>query len=276
MPDLESLPPLRDVIAAHDLRAEKKFGQNFLLDMNITDKIARLAGDLSNSHVIEIGPGPGGLTRSLLKAGAKKITAIEFDPRAVSALQELVTASGNRLDVLMADALSTDLLSLGHEPKKIVANLPYNIATPLLTRWLNDLRDHPGCYTAMILMFQKEVAERITAKNRSDDFGRLSVISQWICTVDRAFDLPPSAFTPPPKVVSSVVRFAPKQLPVDDPPFRTVEKITAVAFGQRRKMLRSAMKSMPDVLQKSGIDGTKRAEELDIVDFIRMARHLNA
>ena len=274
--DIELLPPLRDVIASHNLRAEKKFGQNFLLDINITDKIVRAAGDLSGIHVIEIGPGPGGLTRSLLKSNAQKITAIEFDPRAVGALQDLIPMSQGRLEVIEADALSCDLTKIKPGPKAIISNLPYNIATPLLMHWLQDLHKDPESYSTMILMFQKEVAMRIVAESGSNSFGRLSIIAQWICDAGRVFDLPPSAFTPPPKVTSSVVQFRPRIRPVDDPSFEAVERITAAAFGQRRKMLRSAMKQIPGVLQKAEIDETKRAEELGVVDFIRMAKCLNA
>lgn len=276
---IESLPPLRDVIAAHDLRAEKKLGQNFLLDLNITDKIARAAGDLNGKHVIEIGPGPGGLTRSLLRAGAARVTAIEFDPRAIAALKGLVDAADGRLHLVHGDALSIDLLDLcpaAHGPRVIVANLPYNIATPLLTRWLGQLRDQPGCYARLVLMFQREVADRIVAPAGSDDFGRLAIIAQWLADVDRAFDLPPSAFTPPPKVTSSVVRFTPRVLASGAPDFAAVEKITAAAFGQRRKMLKSCMKSIPGVLERAGIDPSKRAEQLAVDDFIRMAQSLSS
>lgn len=275
MDKVDALPPLRDVIAAHELRAEKKFGQNFLLDLNITDKIARAAGDLSGHHVIEIGPGPGGLTRSLLRAGAASVTAIELDPRAIAALQGLVDAADGRLRVVAGDALRIDLSTLAPAPRVVVANLPYNVATPLLTGWLNALRDNPGVFTRMVLMFQKEVAERIVAPSGSDDFGRLSVISQFVCRVDRVFDLPPSAFTPPPKVTSSIVRFMPRDLPPGSPAFDAVEKVTAAAFGQRRKMLKSCMKAYPGLLENAGIDETLRAEQLKVDDFIRMASVLS-
>jgi 16S rRNA (adenine1518-N6/adenine1519-N6)-dimethyltransferase len=273
---LDSLPPLRDVIATHDLRAEKKLGQNFLLDRNITDKIARAAGPLQGKHIIEIGPGPGGLTRSLLLAGANHVTAIEFDSRAIAALGDLVDASEGRLTLLHGDALKIDTLDLVDGPTMIVANLPYNIATPLLTRWLQDIRDRPGCYEMMVLMFQKEVADRIAATPRSKTFGRLSVISQWLCQTNTLFDLPPGAFSPPPKVTSSVVRFIPKKPDPDAPSFHAVEAVTATAFGQRRKMLRACFKSNPGLLAEVGIDPTKRAEELDIADFIRLAKRSEA
>jgi 16S rRNA (adenine1518-N6/adenine1519-N6)-dimethyltransferase len=271
---IDSLPPLRDVIAQHHLRAEKKFGQNFILDLNITDKIARAAGKLSDKNVIEIGPGPGGLTRSLLRAGAKSVTAIEFDPRAVGALVDLQNAAQGRLKVIQGDALASDLTALTPAPRVIVANLPYNIATPLLTNWLSQLRAAPGCYDMMVLMFQKEVAERITAAAGAKEFGRLSVIAQWLCDTDRVFDLPPSAFTPPPKVTSSIVRFIPKNIDTDSPSFETVERLTAAAFGQRRKMLKSCLKPWPGLLEKAGIDATKRAEQLKVPDFILLAKSL--
>lgn len=233
-PDL--LPPLRDVIARYDLRAEKKLGQNFLLDPNITDKIARLTGDLKGTTVFEIGPGPGGLTRSLLKAGAGKVIAIEFDERAVAALSELQDAAGDRLQIIQGDALQTDLCALAPDGgAHIVANLPYNIATPLLVGWLRQIHDDPGCFAGMTLMFQKEVAQRIAAAQGTKAYGRLSVLSQWLCSVRKLYDLPPSAFTPPPKVSSSVVHFRPRKADDDAPAFATVEKLTADAFGQRRK-----------------------------------------
>lgn len=272
---IKALPPLRDVIARNDLRAEKKFGQNFLLDLNITDKIARVAGDLTDKNVIEIGPGPGGLTRSLLQAGAKSVTAIEFDPRAVAALQSLVDAAAGRLNVIQGDALNTDLLALVPGPRVVVANLPYNIATPLLTNWLEQLRNHPGCYDMLVLMFQKEVAERIAEPPGEKAFGRLGVISQWLCHADRVFDLPPSAFTPPPKVTSSIVRLRPKTLNGPQPRFTSVERLTAAAFGQRRKMLKSCLKSMPGLLEKANVDGSLRAEQLGIDDFIRLSLPLD-
>lgn len=273
---IAALPPLRDVIAQHELRAEKKFGQNFLLDLNITDKIARYAGDLSGKNVIEIGPGPGGLTRSLLMAGAKNLTAIEFDPRAVAALSGLAEAAQGRLRIVQGDALGTDLTAMTPEPRVIAANLPYNIATPLLTGWLSQVRKRREAYDLMILMFQKEVAERLTAAPGSKDYGRLSVLAQWLCEVDRLFDLPPSAFTPPPKVTSSVVRFVPRALPPDAPPLEAVERVTAAAFNQRRKMLKSSLKAFPGLAERAGIDETLRPEQIGVVDFIRLAKCLSS
>ncbi|MCB9988105.1 MAG: 16S rRNA (adenine(1518)-N(6)/adenine(1519)-N(6))-dimethyltransferase RsmA [Rhodospirillales bacterium] len=270
----DNLPPLRDVIARHNLRAEKKLGQNFLLDANITDKIARSAGDLSDKTVFEIGPGPGGLTRSLLKAGAKKVIAIEYDPRAIAALQDLVAAAGGQLTVIHGDALKTDLLSLAPDgPRAIVANLPYNIATPLLIGWLRQT--HGGrAYDSMTLMFQKEVVQRICAVPGGRDYGRLSVLSQWLCDCRKVFDLPPGAFTPPPKVTSSIVQLIPKTLSNDQPDFQTIEKLTAAAFGQRRKMLRSTLKEYLPVLEQAGIDPTNRAEQITVDQFINLAMML--
>ncbi len=259
------------MIARHRLRAEKKLGQNFLLDGNITGKIARTAGDLSGVHVIEIGPGPGGLTRSLLRAGAAHVTAVEFDPRAVEALQDLVNAAEGRLSVVPADALKTDPVSLAPAPRAIVANLPYNIATPLLTGWLQQLCEDPDCFRSMTLMFQREVADRIAAAPGTKAYGRLSVVSQWLCVVKRAFDIPPSAFVPPPKVTSSVVHFAPRKPDGAQPSFAAIEAVTAAAFGQRRKMLRSSLRDYLPVLQHLGIDETLRAEQLTPGDFVRIA-----
>ncbi len=274
---IDNLPPLRDVINAHNLRAEKKLGQNFLLDGNITDKIARFAvqsvgGTLSGHHVIEIGSGPGGLTRSLLKAGAKTVTAVEFDPRAVEALQGLKDAAEGRLQIIQADALTLNLLDHVPGPRMIVANLPYNIATPLLIGWLKQIRADMNAYDAMILMFQKEVAQRIVAAPKSKAYGRLSVMAGWICDAKKLFDLPPSAFTPPPKVTSSIVQFTPKILGKDAPPFETMETLLAAAFGQRRKMIRKSLCDYENYLRAAQIDDTLRAEDLCINDFIKLAK----
>lgn len=270
---LDSLPPLREVISRHDLRADKKLGQNFLLDGNITDKIARAAGDLRGVTVFEIGPGPGGLTRSLLRAGAQRVIAVEYDPRAVGALRELEEASGGRLTILQADALATDLTELAPSSRRaIVANLPYNIATPLLLGWLKQIRADAAAYDSMTLMFQREVADRLTASCGGKTYGRLSVMAQWLCGVKRLFDLPPSVFVPPPKITSSVVQFRPLPPPADAPEVAAMEAVTAAAFGQRRKMLRSSLKSFPGLLERAGIDGSLRAEQLDIAAFVRLAR----
>lgn len=259
------------MIAAYDLRAQKSLGQNFLLDLNLTDKIARSAGDLSRQTVFEIGPGPGGLTRSLLKAGAKKVIAIEFDERAVRALQDLKNAVPDRLEVIQADALATDLLKLADGPRSIVANLPYNIATPLLVTWLRQIREDSQAYTSMTLMFQKEVGERLTASPGTKAYGRLSVLAGWLCDIRRSFDLPPAAFTPPPKVTSSVIRFTPKPPRRPWPEFAALEAATAAAFGQRRKMIRSSLKDYMEKLETLQIDTTKRAENLTVEEFLALA-----
>ncbi len=270
-PSLDTLPPLRDVIARHGLWAEKKLGQNFLLDGNITDKIARTAGDLSSVHVFEVGPGPGGLTRSLLRAGAKAVTAVEFDARAVAALQELRDAAPDRLRILLGDALETDLTALAAVPRAIVANLPYNIATPLLVGWLRQVHARPDAFASMTLMFQREVADRITAPAGGKAYGRLAVLCQWLCTAKRMFDIPGSAFVPPPKVTSSVVHFTPRPDADRTVPFDALEKLTAAAFGQRRKMLRSSLKDCLPLLRELGIDETLRAEQLKVADFVALA-----
>ncbi len=273
---LENLPPLKDVIATHNLRAEKSLGQNFILDQNITDKIVRQAGDLLNSTVIEIGPGPGGLTRSILRAGAKKVIALEFDPRAVAALQDLVDASDNRLEVIKTDALKEHLPDLtGGQSFKIIANLPYNIATPLYISWLKIIYETPEIIETMILMFQKEVGQRITAHVDDKAYGRLSVLAGWLCNNINVYDLPPSAFVPPPKVHSSVIRANPKKERRYNPDFNTLERITAAAFGQRRKMIRSSMKDYADKIEALGIKETLRAENLSIKDFLKIAESVD-
>ncbi len=271
-PDWAALPPLRAVIAAHDLRAEKKLGQNFLLDLNITDKIARVAGDLRGADVFEIGPGPGGLTRSLLKAGAKTVTALEYDPRAVAALQDLVSFTRGRLEIVHADALETDLTAFGRRGALIVANLPYNIAAPLLLRWLGDLHADSGCYKSMTLMFQREVADRLCAAPGGKDYGRLSVMAQWLCDVRRLFDLPPSAFTPPPKVTSSVVQFVPRARGREGfPSFKVMEQVVAAAFGQRRKMLRGSLKKYLPLIEQARLNPQARAEDIPPDGFAALA-----
>lgn len=274
---IDDLPPLRQVIADHGLQATKALGQNFLLDRNITDKIARLAGELSEYTVIEIGPGPGGLTRSLLRAGAGQVLAIEFDPRAVAALQALAKVAAGRLTVLQADALSVDIRTLVPQgPRMIIANLPYNIATPLVVGWLKQIRDDPIFVSRMLLMFQREVADRLTAPPGGKVYGRLGILAQWLCEVKRAYDLPGSAFTPPPKVASSVVSFRPRVLAHDSPTAQSMEAITAAAFGQRRKMLRSSLGDYARLLEQSGIPGDLRAEQLPVSDFVKLAQALEA
>jgi 16S rRNA (adenine1518-N6/adenine1519-N6)-dimethyltransferase len=269
---MAELPPLRDVIAAHGLGARKSLGQNFLLDLNLTARIARAAGDMTGRTVIEVGPGPGGLTRALLATNVDKVFAIERDERCLDALAELSDAYPGRLDVIAADALETDVTALGAAPRRIVANLPYNIATPLLLGWLHQVAQ----IESMTLMFQKEVAERIIAKPGTKAYGRLSVIAQWLCEVRRDFNVDRKAFTPPPKVMSTVVTLTPRPEPLAPAPFEALERVTAAAFGQRRKMIRASLKSLHLDLESLGLDPTKRAETLSVEQFCTLARALDA
>jgi 16S rRNA (adenine1518-N6/adenine1519-N6)-dimethyltransferase len=270
--DGTGLPPLREVIARHGLGARRALGQHFLLDLNLTRRIARAAGDLAHATVIEVGPGPGGLTRALLEEGARRVIAIEHDERCAPALAEIAAAYPGRLETVMADALTIDATTLGESPRKIVANLPYNIATALLLHWLPVL----GGFESLTLMFQKEVADRLTARPRSKDYGRLSVITQWLTETRRLFDVPARAFTPPPKVTSTVVELRPRPAPLHPADMATLERVTAAAFGQRRKMLRQSLRSLtPDaaaLLARAEVPETARAEELDVEAFCRLAR----
>ena len=269
--DLSALPPLRDVIRDHDLRAEKKLGQNFLLDLNLTDKIVRAAGDLTNIHAIEIGPGPGGLTRSLVSANTASVTALEYDPRAIQALQGLVEASRGKLTLYHQDALTVDIVTYTSAPRAIIANLPYNIATPLLVGWLRVIHNNPNDITSMTLMFQKEVALRIAAQVGDKAYGRLAVLSQWLCDTKLKFDVPASAFKPAPKVTSSIIYLKTKILKDVQPAFETVEKLTAMAFGGRRKMIRQSLKPYRHLFEKLDLDETLRAENLSPAQFIQLA-----
>lgn len=274
MTDAPVLPPLREVIAKYGLGARKALGQHFLLDQNLTGRIARSADPLDAGTVFEIGPGPGGLTRSLLAAGARQVIAIERDQRFLPALHDLQAAYPGRLNIVEADALEVDLTTLGSAPRQIVANLPYNVSTPLLLGWLKQV----NAFSAMTLMFQKEVADRLLASPRSKAYGRLSVAVQFHCAIKPLFQVPPSAFTPPPQVMSTVVQLRPRpDRPADIDP-RLLEKLAAAAFGQRRKMLRASLKTLlPDpepVLLEAGIAPTARAEELDIDAFCRLTRAL--
>lgn len=270
---IDGLPPLRDVIERHGLQAKKSLGQNFLLDLNLTSKIARTAGDLTQTTVIEVGPGPGGLTRALLLSGAKRVVAIERDERCLAALAEVAAHYPGRLEVVPGDALKTDFATLADpaKPVRIVANLPYNIGTELLVRWLT-VAEWPPFYRSMTLMFQREVAERIVARPGADAYGRLGVLAGWRTEARIAFDVPPQAFTPPPKVTSSVIHLVPREspLPAD---VKKLGRVTEAAFGQRRKMLRQSLKSLggEQLLEAAGIDGTRRAETLDIEEFVRLA-----
>jgi len=270
--DVAALPPLRETIARHGLDARKRLGQHFLLDLNLTRRIARAATPLDQGTTIEVGPGPGGLTRALLLEGAARVVAIEVDPRALDALAELEAAAQGRLQVIQADALTVDPAALGPAPRRIVANLPYNISAPLLVRWLQAA----DAIADMVLMFQKEVVDRLVAAPRSKDYGRLSVIAQHVCEVRRLFDVPPSAFVPPPKVTSSVARLTPRPSDQRLADLAPLERVTAAAFGQRRKMLRGSLSSIfadpVPVLQGLGLSPTARAEELSVADFVRLAR----
>lgn len=266
------LPPLRDVIREHNLRAEKSLGQNFLLDQNITDKIVRLSGKFDNLTAIEIGPGPGGLTRSLLASSASKVIAIEFDERAVAAITDLKSVYGDKLEIIHGDAMKADITTISGAPRAIVANLPYNISVVLLVKWLELIRADRSVVNFMALMFQKEVADRILASEGSKTYGRISVMAQWLCTTKKLFDLPPSAFTPPPKVKSTVVQFIPRVMDEDAPSFDIMEKILAAAFNQRRKMVRSSLSEFAAAMEAAGTDQTKRAEDLSVADFVKIAK----
>lgn len=273
------LPPLREVIRRFDLAARKSLGQNFLLDLNLARRIARAAAPLDTASVVEIGPGPGGLTRALLLEGARHVTAIERDHRCIAALAEIGTAFPGRLTVIEADALDMDPASLVPAPRKIVANLPYNIATPLLIFWLG----HASAYDSLTLMFQKEVAQRLAASPRSKEYGRLSVLAQWLCTVQLVFDVSPQAFVPAPKVTSTVVRLTPRAAPLAACRQEDLERVTAAAFGQRRKMLRQSLKAMAATwggdalpwLEAAGVAPTARAEELAVAEFCALARTMS-
>lgn len=269
----DGLPPLREVIAEHGLSARKALGQNFLLDLNLTRRIARASGDLEGATVVEVGPGPGGLTRALLMEGAAKVIAIERDRRCLDALAEISSRWPGRLEVIEGDALAVDIPALAAGPARVVANLPYNVGTALLTGWLEV--EWPPWWTSLTLMFQREVAERIVARPGSKTYGRLSVLAQWRTTPQIRFDVPPQAFTPPPKVVSSVVHIRPGAMPEGIDPAR-LSALTAAAFGQRRKMLRQSLKAAtPDplaLLERAGIDPTRRAETLTVDEFLDLAR----
>lgn len=269
----DGLPPLRDVIERFGLRARKELGQNFLLDLNLTGKIARAAGPLDEARVIEVGPGPGGLTRALLMHGAAKVVAIERDPRCIGALEEIAGHYPGRLEIVAGDALKTDFdaLAAGAADVRIVSNLPYNIGTQLLLNWI-AVPNWPPFWKSLTLMFQKEVAERITATPADDAYGRLGVLAGWRTQARILFDVPRQAFTPPPSVTSSVVQLTPRERPLTAD-LRKLERITEAAFGQRRKMLRQSLKRVggETLLQAAGIDGTRRAETLSIEEFVRLA-----
>ena len=266
------LPPLRQVITRHGLTVRRKLGQHFLLDLNLTARIARAAGDLATTNVVEVGPGPGGLTRALLDAGSPQVVAVERDPRCIAALEELAAKYPGRLRVVEGDAQTIDPTDLVAPPRRIIANLPYNIGVPLLLSWLVRAADYAG----LTLMFQKAVADRLVGRPGSKDYGRLSVMVQWLCEVSREFDVDRRAFTPPPKVASSVVTLVPRRLPLAQANMADLERVTAAAFGQRRKMLRSSLKPLGLDPQILGLDPTARAEELTVEQFCVLARALAA
>ena len=274
---MEKLPPLKDVISKHKLSAKKSLGQNFLLDLNLTSKIARYAGNLEQSDVLEIGPGPGGLTRSLLNEGARKVVAIEKDTRCIAALEEVQTRFTGKLKIVEGDALSTEVRQYLTHPVQIIANLPYNIGTELLVRWLNSTT-WPSFWQSMTLMFQKEVANRIVASPGSKAYGRLSVMAQWRCNTKIAFNIPATAFTPPPKVESSIVHFEALKEPRFPAEVNKLEFVVSKAFNQRRKMLRGALKghfkNVEEGLLAIGVVPTKRAENVTIQEFCLMAQIL--
>lgn len=288
----DKLPPLREVIARYDLAARKNLGQNFILDLNLTGRIARTAGDLSGCPVVEIGPGPGGLTRALLAEQARQLILIEKDERCLPALQDIGKAYPDKLSIHHQDALKTDLFEIAcQQPVKIVANLPYNIATPLLLKWLGKHHENPHILS-MTLMFQKEVAQRLVAKPGNKAYGRLSVICQYMCNARLVFSVSRSAFSPPPKVESAIVHLIPYHQPENNQtdkqaspsPYAEIllsrlERITASAFGKRRKMLRSSLKSLVPAteqqLEKLGIRPTARAEELSVAEYCQLAKHLH-
>jgi len=275
MAQIDDLPPLREVIRRHGLTPKKSLGQNFLFDLNLTARIARAAEPLENITVVEIGPGPGGLTRALLALGARRVIAIERDHRAIGALEEIAARYPGRLEIVSGDAITVDPREyLGPERARIVANLPYNIATALLVDWLT-VEPWPPWYDSLLLMFQREVAERIVAVPGSKSFGRLSVLAGWRTEAKIIFDVAPSAFVPPPKVKSSVVRLTPNPVPLDCDA-GALQRVTEAAFGQRRKMLRQSLKTLGvdagELLAKAGIDPTARAEEISVEGFVMLAR----
>ena len=277
MSAIDGLPPLREVIAAHGLSARKSLGQNFLLDLNLTAKIARQAGDLTQTDVLEIGPGPGGLTRGLLASGARKVLAVEKDARCIPALEEIAAAYPGKLEIVEGDALEVDPLRHLTPPIRIVANLPYNVGTELLVRWLTPPK-WPPFWHSLTLMFQREVAERIVAQPGSKAYGRLAVLAQWRSEARIVMSLPPGAFTPPPKVSSAVVHLTALPAPRYPADPAVLSRVVAAAFNQRRKMLRAALKGLaPDIedtLKAAGLNPTDRAEQVPLEGFCALAREL--
>lgn len=273
MPEADKLPPLRDVIARHGLAARKSLGQNFLLDLNLTRRIARAAGAESGGTFYEVGPGPGGLTRALLEEGAGKVIAVERDARCLPALEEIARAWPGKLNVISTDALALDEAAIWPQGVRVAANLPYNVGTALLIKWLTPTA-WPPPWAGLTLMFQKEVAQRITARAGSEHYGRLAVLAQWRTRAKILFDVNRSAFVPPPSVTSSIVRLEPREKPLAPAKLADLEKVTQAAFGQRRKMLRQSLKPLGGeaLLKKAGIDPTARPEDLTIEAFAALAR----
>lgn len=279
LPLIDSLPSLRETVETHGLMAKKSLGQNFLLDRNITDKIIRLSldkqnlTDFQNSKVYEIGPGPGGLTRSVLRANPDSLTVIEMDERCIKIMQEIQSLVGNRLEIINNDAMKINFSQATNKPQHIVSNLPYNISVPLLTNWLWNIKN----FASLTLMFQKEVADRICAPSGNKDYGRLSVLSQLLCKIEKLFDLNPNCFVPAPKIWSSVLLFTPLEPTVPENDLKKVEKITSLAFGQRRKMVRQSLKSIPEIEQKLeniGLNGTLRAEQITPKQYLQLAQSI--
>jgi 16S rRNA (adenine1518-N6/adenine1519-N6)-dimethyltransferase len=273
MPEADKLPPLRDVIAAHGLAAKKSLGQNFLLDLNLTRRIARAAGANEGGVFYEVGPGPGGLTRSLLAEGADKVIAVERDARCLPALEEIARAWPGKLEIISADAMEIDEAPLLPQGARIAANLPYNVGTALLIKWLTT-EVWPPFWQSATLMFQKEVAQRITARPGTEHYGRLSVLTQWRAQPKILFDVNRSAFVPPPSVTSAILRLEPRETPLAPARLEALEAVTAVTFGQRRKMLRQSLKPLGGeaLAEKAGIDPTARPEDLTIEQFTALAR----
>ncbi|MEC8628748.1 MAG: 16S rRNA (adenine(1518)-N(6)/adenine(1519)-N(6))-dimethyltransferase RsmA [Pseudomonadota bacterium] len=277
MAQMDDLPPLREVIATHELRAKKSLGQNFLLDLNLTAKIARAAGDLSGCDVLEVGPGPGGLTRGLLAEGARRVLAVEKDSRCLPALAEIAAAYPERLEVINGDALEVDVSAHLTPPIRVVANLPYNVGTELLVRWLTPA-EWPPAWDSLTLMFQKEVAERIVAQPGSKAYGRLAILAQWRCEARIVMTLPPEAFNPPPKIHSAVVHLTKLDAPRFPADAAVLSRVVAAAFNQRRKMLRASLKGQaPDIedrIRAAGLEPTLRAEQVSIEGFCALAREI--
>jgi len=279
MPSADGLPALRDVIATYDLRAKKTLGQNFLLDINLTRRIARASGPLDSATIYEVGPGPGGLTRALLSEGAARVVAVERDERCLQALADIATAYPGRLEIVSADALKLEERTLfGASRVRVAANLPYNIGTALLVKWLT-VEQWPPFWESLTLMFQREVAERIVAKPGAAAYGRLSVLAQWRSSAKILFDVSRSAFVPPPKITSSIVRLEPLAAPVAPARLADLETVTAAAFGQRRKMLRQSLKGLAanaeERIRAADIAPTARAEQLSVAEFASLARQFS-